>query len=177
MTAAVLGPFNAGDRVDVLLRTYAGETTVVRASFRAARDAYYNSYGAFIADIDSLNTYAIGVRLTRADGSVHVDTRDDVYWTLNTFSKCVAGAEVPAPAPIPSSSVEQQRRRRRADRLEAAPACASGFTACGNRCVNTAKDIEHCGGCAGFGGVDCTTLTDGGVSCIAGKCVKAEEFW
>ncbi|GAA6024623.1 hypothetical protein JCM8202_005085 [Rhodotorula sphaerocarpa] len=57
-------------------------------------------------------------------------------------------------------------------------ACPASQTLCslGNRsaCVDTESDVEHCGGCAGRGGLDCTSLpgaTD--VDCVWGRC----EIW
>jgi hypothetical protein len=51
VTMAVLGPYNAADKVEFVVRTDSGDKTV-RASFRAARDAYYNvSRGSEIANL------------------------------------------------------------------------------------------------------------------------------
>lgn len=113
--------------------------------------------------------------MTRADGTVSKDTRDDIFYILSTqnFRACVAGAEVPTPNPVPSTVLS---RRRSNDRKRlASRACPSGFSTCGERCVDTSKDIEHCGGCSDAGGVDCTALSDGGVQCIQGKCVITQE--
>jgi hypothetical protein len=49
------------------------------------------------------------------------------------------------------------------------PACPSGQTRCGDRCVSVQTDPTHCGGCA----VDCTTLPNvdpAGVACVDSRC-------
>lgn len=94
-------------------------------------------------------------------------TYPGTYYKTSTLSKCVAGAEVPVPAPVPSAGF-----RRTTKRIAEAP-CPRGFLLCGDRCAHTGSDLEHCGGCAGAGGVDCTTLSDGAIACIEGKCVKS----
>jgi len=39
---AVLGPYSAADKVEVIYRTSSGGTGRVQADFRRARDAYYS---------------------------------------------------------------------------------------------------------------------------------------
>jgi hypothetical protein len=92
------------------------------------------------------------------------------YYKTSTLSKCIAGAEVPAPAPVPSGGISRRNAAPRRRIVE--EGCPRGFLLCGDRCAHTGSDLEHCGGCARAGGVDCTTLSDGAIACIEGKCVK-----
>jgi hypothetical protein len=45
-----------------------------------------------------------------------------------------------------------------------------------HRFVDTATNLEHCGGCAGGGGIDCTTISDESIACINGKWAQGEIF-
>lgn len=45
---------------------------------------------------------------------------------------------------------------------DAGPVCSTGMTLCAGRCVDTASDVAHCGGC----GVACS----GGARCASGRC-------
>ncbi|GAA5851210.1 hypothetical protein JCM3766R1_002108 [Sporobolomyces carnicolor] len=60
------------------------------------------------------------------------------------------------------------------------PACPITLTACPSsssgllECIDTQSDVEQCGGCQDFGGIDCTTVE--GVEtagCVEGTC----EVW
>jgi hypothetical protein len=56
--------------------------------------------------------------------------------------------------------------------------CPSGHIICNEHCINPASDLEHCWGCAGAGGVDCTAIEDDGlgvVACVHGRCVGADK--
>lgn len=97
----------------------------------------------------------------------------DVYYPTGTLSKCLAGAEVPTPGPTPSGALTRRVVTDPRKRL-AEISCPSGYIICNERCINPMSDLEHCGGCAGAGGVDCTLEDDGVVACIAGRCISAE---
>jgi hypothetical protein len=168
MTVHVLGPYDAADNVEMIFRNDEMELQYITANYMGARDDYYNLYNIFIPDVTALGFTGFGARVTRADGSVHKDTKDDDYYRYSSLSKCVAGVDVPAPIPVPSAAA-----RRRAARKRLAPACPSGRSLCGGQCVDILRNIEHCGGCAGAGGVDCTAISDGSIACIAGQCVRS----
>jgi hypothetical protein len=157
VTMAVLGPYDAADEVAVIVRTATGKT-LVPATYRRARDAYYNYYGVFISDIEAMGLISYGVQVTRADGTVSVDTQDDVYYKTSTLSKCLADA------PIPSGITRRAQRK----------VCADGLISCDGRCINPFTDIENCGGCSYTDGVDCTSIYDGAIACVQGKCVRQD---
>lgn len=171
VSMAVLAPYNPADKVEVRYKTSSGEVKTLAANYLGARDAWYNIYNVFIPDMDAIGLSKLGAFLTRADGSAHKDTKDDVWYSTNTLSKCVAGATIPSPSPTPSAVLA--RRAAAAKKTAAASPCpaGAGWAFCNDRCVNIMSDIEHCGGCAGEGGVDCGSLTDGDVQCVQGKCV------
>ncbi|GAA6015622.1 hypothetical protein JCM10207_008147 [Rhodosporidiobolus poonsookiae] len=72
-------------------------------------------------------------------------------------------------------SIEHDRKAAR--RKTAAYACPEGAQACpsgigGFECVHTATDDQHCGGCLGMGGVDCSAIPNAlATSCRHGACV------
>lgn len=67
--------------------------------------------------------------------------------------------------------------------------CTLGTMYCDGKCIDPSLDLEHCGGCSSLNGmeleqeegggvmmgVDCTTLSDGDVSCVLGVCVVDTE--
>ncbi|EJT50710.1 hypothetical protein A1Q1_08262 [Trichosporon asahii var. asahii CBS 2479] len=171
VSMAVLAPYNDEDKVEVRYKSSSGEHTLA-ASYIGARDATYNIYNVFIPDMDAIGLTKFGGFLTRADGSTHKDTKDDVWYRTNTLGKCVAGATIPTAVPTPSAALA---RRAAAKKTAPASPCSAGagWAYCNDRCVNILSDIEHCGGCSDAGGVDCGSLTDGDVQCIQGKCVVA----
>lgn len=194
VTMVVLGPYNPADQVSVIVRTNSGNKFNIKATYRRERDAYYNFYNAFIPDMDAIDLMTFGAQVIKADGSVHRDTRDgrqrgqasglvltesDVYYPTSTLSNCIAGAEVPPSSPTPSGAltrrhapVDPRKRIAHAD-----VSCPSGYTVCNERCINPFTDIEHCGGCSGSGGVDCTAIegAEDVIACIAGRCVRGDE--
>lgn len=76
LTAVVLAPYDAGDKVEFLLRTTSGDS-LVKATYRGARDESYNLYNLFVEDMDAAGIEAFTVQLTKADGTVIRDTRGD----------------------------------------------------------------------------------------------------
>lgn len=166
MSAHVLGPYNPNDKVEFLLRNGVAEVTAVPATYRGARDEYYNVYNVFIPDWTKYdlknNAGGFGARLTRANGEVHQDLKADAFYRMSVVQKCVEGAEIPA---VPSGVIARRSRQTQA-------ACPPGKEACDGRCVNTLTDLEHCGGCDN----DCSALSDGYVQCIKGRCVLGENL-
>ncbi|GAA5974141.1 hypothetical protein JCM11641_003460 [Rhodosporidiobolus odoratus] len=71
-------------------------------------------------------------------------------------------------------SIENDRRSAR--RKAAYGACPEGAQACssgvgGFQCVHVLTDDQECGGCLGFGGQDCSAISNGlATSCRAGSC-------
>lgn len=173
MTAVVLAPYDASDKVEFFLRTSSGDQ-LVRGAYRGPRDEYYNLYNVFIEDIDAIGLTDFTVQLTRSDGTVIRDTHGDGTLYSTSVGTCGNGEIFPS-NPVPSGTIA--RRRQISSNHEAPVPCPRGWLMCSDRCTNTASDLEHCGGCAGFGGIDCTTVSDGTVACIQGKCVVTDESY
>ncbi len=172
MSVHVLGPYNPADKVEFMLRDSLAHVTYIPANHRGPRDDYYNVYNVFLPDYTGYDltgkASGLGARVTRANGQEHRDTKDGSYYRLSTVRACIAGAEVPTTSPGPSGVVA---RRSRAPRAGGTP-CPSERMLCGSRCVNPMTSLEHCGAC----GNDCTTLTDGYVQCLRGRCVLGENL-
>ncbi|BEJ17734.1 hypothetical protein CspHIS471_0700020 [Cutaneotrichosporon sp. HIS471] len=99
VTMVTLGPYNADDKVSVIVRTKSGAKLNLKATYRGARDAYYNFYNAFIPDLNAIDFLDFGAQVVKCDGSVHTDTQDYVYYQTGMLSQCMDGAETPPPAP------------------------------------------------------------------------------
>ncbi|GAA5857569.1 hypothetical protein JCM8547_004274 [Rhodosporidiobolus lusitaniae] len=90
---------------------------------------------------------------------------EDLVCNLSTHRCVTATAEL-----LRAESSRQASRRKSAAMAcpEGAEACSSGF---GFECVHTPTDDQHCGGCAGLGGVDCSLLDNAlATSCRNGSC-------
>jgi hypothetical protein len=82
-----------------------------------------------------------------------------------------------------TSGPQPSKRKRLSDYLAQkgwAFICDKGLEYCeldkgGWECMDTASDIESCGGCPGIG-EDCTLLDAYAVSCINGTCIVDNSF-
>lgn len=131
----------------------------------------------FVPSISAANVGNIAAQVTRADGSVHTDDRQGIYYTQASLNACVAGATIPVDGPTPSGGSTATRRSRSAAlKRDACSTRGPGYQQCGALCIDTLTSLEHCGGCPGDEwAVDCTNVEHGGdvVECIKGQCVTS----